>query len=78
MLITTLLARLGRHLYRLSRDQARQQLLASADHYQSTQPSYAEDLRATALRQAPSSARAAPRSAGDWRAWITNSGIAAR
>jgi 23S rRNA G2445 N2-methylase RlmL len=78
MPITRLLAELCRHLQRQSWHAARQQLLERADRYQSTQPSYAEDLRATALRQAASNARAAPRNAGDWRAWITNNGMAAK
>ena len=78
MLFRTLLTRLGWHLCRRSLDDARQRLLALADHYEPTQPSYAADLRATALRHAPSSARAAPRNAGDWHAWITNTGMAAR
>lgn len=78
MLITHLLSRLGRHLYRRSSDEAQQRLLALADQYQSTQPSYAADLRETAVRQAPSSARAAPRKAGDWWLLITNTGMTAR
>ncbi|NML18067.1 hypothetical protein [Azohydromonas caseinilytica] len=78
MLFSTLFTRLSRHLSRLAFDEARQRLLALADHYEPTQPSYAADLRETALRHAPSSARAAPRSAGDWHAWITNTGTAAR
>jgi hypothetical protein len=78
MPIKHLLAELCRHLQRRSCHEARQQLLERADRYQSTQRSYAEDLRATALRQAASSARAAPRNAGDWRAWSTNNGMAAR
>lgn len=78
MPITHLLSRLGRHLYRRSSDEARRRMLALADQYQPTQPSYAADLREAAIRQAPSSARAAPRNAGDWWLLITNTGMTAR
>jgi len=49
MFVTVLLGRLAERPRHVSRDEARQTLLKLAESYQSTQPSYAADLRAAAL-----------------------------